>query len=133
MDVELLYRYRAIDNQITDMGDSIAMLRSKMTSIKAQEISDMPKGSPATEDRMADSIAKLLDLQEEWAKLVDESIDLLREIDSALNRMPDVERRILKYKFVHGWTWDSVAAKVGYTERGVRKARKRALRMFAEL
>lgn len=133
MNVELLYKYRAIENLIEDKGEDIKMLNSKINSIKAMTISDMPKGSPIVQDPMAEQIAELQTLMQEWAELVDENIDRLKVIDEALNKMPDVERRMLKYKFIHGWTWEAVAAKVGYTERGVRKARKRAFRMFSEL
>lgn len=133
MKAELLYKYRATENQINDLGEEILMLRSKLTSIKATQVTDMPKAMPSTEDHMADAIAKICEMQEKWAKMTDENMNLLSDISEALNRMPDVERRILKYKFVHGWTWDAVATKVGYSDRGVRKARKRAIRMFEEI
>lgn len=81
--------------------------------------------------RVADYASKIADLEREIDRRIDEYVDLTREIEAAIDRIPDGRYRdVLRFRYVNGWTWERIADEMGYDLRWVHRLHGRALAMI---
>lgn len=89
-------------------------------------------GSPISAySRVADYASKIADLEREIDRRIDEYVDMTREIEAAIDRIPDWRYRdVLRFRYVNGWTWERIADEMGYDLRWVHRLHGRALAMI---
>ena len=81
---------------------------------------DTPGGGRRCSSSVEEYVAKIIDL--EIDRRIDEYVDLTREIEAAIDRIPDGRYRdVLRFRYVNGWTWEKIADEMGYDERWVRR------------
>lgn len=84
--------------------------------------------SLSASSRVADCAAKIADLEREIDRRIDEYVDLTREIEAAIDRIPDGRYRdVLRFRYVNGWTWEKIADEMGYDLRWVHRLHGHAL------
>lgn len=109
--------YRALLLRRESLLREIERLRESLTGITAP-LKDDPVQSSGAADRMADTIARIVDAEEALAPALDEINCRIREILAAIDSVPDeMGKTVLTMRYIEGLDWISVAQKVGYEER----------------
>lgn len=72
--------------------------------------------------------AELIRLEEAKAK----TSDILKDMDSSLDKLPEAQRQIIRSYYVEGESWNIVSDKAGYSERHCKRLRSQALSSILE-
>lgn len=112
-----------IDNKLEQIA-SLTALAAKCTSA----ITGVPRNPNHGESQMADAVEKIVDLQTEINCDMHELVDLKRKIVSAIKAVDNKEyQTLLELRFLCGYSWEEVAAKMGFSIQHTFRMRDRAL------
>jgi DNA-directed RNA polymerase specialized sigma subunit len=107
--------------QVSSLND----LARKATSV----VTGMPHSPNKGKSPMADSIGKIIDLQNEINEDIDRLVDLKSEIMSVINGVDDVEcRLLLEKRYLSCESWEYIAAEMGFSLPSVYRLHDRALK-----
>lgn len=124
---EYLSQAYLLDAQINskmEMLDSLNGLAVKST----QTVSGMPHSPNRGGSSLGDTIAKIMDLQEEINRDIDRLVDLKREITAVIREVSDAECRVvLEQRYIVGKPWPEIAEDLGYKLRHLYKVHGHAL------
>lgn len=127
---ECLQRYSVIQREIEDLDRRMAQLRLKYAAPSAIDYSDMPKAHN-TEHDLSDYIAKMDEMTDymikKYTRLRGIEVDIYMRVDRMENQQ---ERELLRYRYIDGMTWTSIAEALHVTERNVYFIHGRALQHF---
>ena len=130
---EYLSQARYLDMRIQsklEQLQSLNELATKCTSV----ITGMPHSPSKSTSSMADTITKIIDLQCEINKDIDELVDLKEEIANVIHNVKQTElRMILEKRYLCFHTWDSIAADMGYDLRWLHRLHGKALTMAEKI
>lgn len=71
---------------------------------------------------------KIIDLEREIDRRIDEYVDLTREIETAIDRIDDDRYRdILRFRYINGWSWERIAREMHYDRRQITRLHGLAL------
>jgi DNA-directed RNA polymerase specialized sigma subunit len=127
MKIELLDAH--INNRINDLHE----LKSLVTKITAT-ISQVSVSGSGNHDKIGDSIAKIVDLQDEINQKIDKYVDLKREISALLEQIPDPDQvKVLHKRYFEYKPWEQIACEMGYSYRNVCYIHGKALQAFEAL
>lgn len=112
---EYLLQARFLDNRINSKIQKIASLNDLATSCTAT-LSDMPKNPNRGGSRMADTVCKIVDLQDELKRDIESLVDLKREIMSVIKAVPSPEHQtLLEKRYLCFITWEQIAVDLSYS------------------
>ena len=78
---------------------------------------DMPGGGQRHVSSVEEYATKIIDLEREIVRRIDEYADLTREVEAAIDRIGDDRYRdILRFRYVNGWGWEKIAEAMGYSD-----------------
>ena len=125
--IELLDAH--INNRINDLHE----LRSLVTKITST-INQVCVSGSGNQDKLGDSVAKIVDLQDEINQKIDRYVDLKREISSLLERIEDPDQvKVLHKRYFEYKSWEQIALEVGCKYRNVCYIHGKALQTFEAL
>ena len=84
-------------------------------------------------DKMADIVAKIIMLEEECDTLQDRYADLRRTIITKTNMLSGKHKDIIRKRYIEKKSIHTIAQEIGITDRGLKKAHKRALEEFTKI
>lgn len=105
--------YRSLNSKLEQL-ESLKALAEKCTPV----LSDMPKNPSSNTSSMEDTIASIIDLQNDLCTEIQEYVDTIREIREVLNQVTDskfyliLHKRYLNYKH-----WEEIAVDMNYSYR----------------
>lgn len=112
-----LKQYRKSKLKYNALNDRCRELRSMMDSVKAQTISDMPKGT-VMGDAMLNNLERLMDAEEECNQALQELLKQSDRIEKAIYSVKDpTEQAVLINYYILGYSWEKVMVKMNYSER----------------
>ncbi len=76
------------------------------------ELSDMPKGTPEIQDKIAEYTAKIVDLKNEKCRQIIEMYKTKHEIEAKIDMLEQPYRNILYYKYIKGYKLERVADEI---------------------
>ena len=125
---EYLSQAMYIDQRINSKLEQVTRLRENATNCTAT-LSDMPRPDTPNQQRMADTIGKIVDLEQEINEDIDRLVDLKAEARRVINAVsaPD-QQLILELRYLCYKPWLEIAEAMGYSEAGVYKLHGKALR-----
>ena len=104
---EYLSRYRLAGREVQRLEEDIQRLEAQATAITPRYGSE-PGGRAG--DKIQGAVDKILELQVRLAEKLEEQIALRREIEGAIDTLPELRlRQIMRYRYIEGWTWEKVA------------------------
>ena len=124
---EYLNQAFRVDERINSKLDQIASLRCLATKATSY-ISDMPGSPNRNIHKMEDTIVKIVDLQEEMMKEVDELVQLKEIIMRTINKVENVEHKVLLEKrYLCFKNWEDIALEMNYGLRYIHMLHRKAL------
>lgn len=130
---QYLEQLSTLDRMIQNKLEEIFKIRSTIVLPSCNSNGDRVQTSSSS-DRMADVFSKIMVLEQEYDALTDRYNDLRRDVFQKLNMMSyDKHRQILKMKYVECRSIRQISMKLHMTDRGCKKAHKRALEEFYKI
>ena len=124
--IEYLEKIAEIDSEVDRLIGEMETWRTRATNITTN-ISAEPKMG-GINDKVGNSVVKMLEINEKIDKEVDRLVDLKEKIKSKINKIDDARyRNILKDRYICLMTWDAICKKNEYTWRHVFRLRDEAL------
>jgi len=97
------------------------------------ELSDMPKGSPSIQDRMAEYAAMIVQMKDEKYDQLIKMYKTKKKIEDKIDILEQPYRNILYYKYIKGLNLTQVANEIKYNYKWTRELHGNALRKYKEL
>ena len=122
------------DRMINNKLSEISQLRELTMSIQA--VSYEEKTGPVNKktDKIGNAFCKIEKMEEKLDKLIDEYVDLKREIMLIISMVKsERHREILSKKYLELKSIYEIAEELGITDRGCKKAHKKALDEFEKI
>lgn len=114
---------RQFDNAVRDLEEC----RSRYEGIRAIVYSDMPKAHD-TEHDLSEIFAKMEKETAKCAATCRAALSVMAKVERAIESVKDdTEKQLLRLRYIHGMTWQTIADTMGYTERWVHILHGRAL------
>ena len=83
---------------------------------------------------MADTVCKIVDLQEEIKRDIEQMLELKKEILAVIKSIQEIEYQILLEKrYLCYCTWEQISLEMNYSEKWVRTLHSRALDAVARV
>ena len=121
-----LKRYGEIDKELNGIVDQIESLTERLNSPRVQVLSDMPKGTVHSE--MADLIAELIDLKEQYIRQYKTLLAEQKRIENAIESLDSpTQKALMRYKYIDGLTWEEVAVNIHYEWAQMHRLHAKAL------
>lgn len=111
--------------------EQIEKIKTKLTKTTVI-LSDIPKGNNY-EDRMADNIARLLELINEHIIIMQEEEENLIKITKKVKQVEQPYRNILELRFVDGMKVEEVSVKIDRSYRYTKNLIKKSIKKYAEI
>ena len=131
---QYLRRIRFLDKMISAKLEQIEILHAQATKITVV-LSNTPKVESSEEqDKLAATVAKIVDLKKALREELDEYISLKAEAIRLINSMPDSRHRlVLMHRYINGQTWEQIAVCMHYTYQWVHRLHGQALIEFEKV
>ena len=130
---QYLGQIERLDKMIQNKLSEIYQLKTMACSVTVSSENDRVQTS-SDKDRLGSTVAKIVDLEKETDRLVDSFVDLKKEIMSIISMIKsEKHREILFKKYFEQKSIYAIAEELGMTDRGCKKAHKRALEEFEKI
>lgn len=106
---ERLRDYRSMNKEIENQIERLERMEMKISSIGSPVLSDMPKSPSTVYDRMASSVARKVDFENEIMELIAERDAERRSLESLIRRLkkPD-ERAVIRMRYLDSEDWEDI-------------------------
>lgn len=123
-----LKRYKYIGDEIVQLRQEIDRLRDDLMSPSGKVITWAP-GAPKQDDKFAEVMARMDELEHELKEKLDECVKLRLKIEKAINSVSEpLPRILLRGKYIQGKTWDEVGGQAGYSPSHARRICEEAIK-----
>ena len=127
---EYLSQAMYIDQRINSKLEQVTRLRENATNCTAM-LSDMPRPDTPNQQRMADTISKIVDLEREINEDIDRLVDLKAEARRAINEVGDpVQQVVLELRYLCYKPWLEIMEELGLSEMSIYRIHGEALKNF---
>lgn len=122
-----LSQARYLDMRIKSKLQQIESLNELATTCTSV-LTGMPHNPSPSTSRMADTVCKIVDLENEIRRDMDELIDLKKEITSVIKSVSNPEHQtLLEKRYLCYLSWEKIAVDMCYDLRYIHKLHNRAL------
>jgi seryl-tRNA synthetase len=112
---EYLSQAKYLDMRINSKIQQVEALNELATSATSA-LTGMPHNPNKATSKMADAVAKIVDLQSEINHDIDALVDLKQEISTTIKAVPNVElQTLLEKRYLCFQAWEKVAVDMGYS------------------
>ena len=124
--VEYLSQAYRLDIRINSKLEQVASLND--LAMKATSVATvMPHNPNKGASTMADTIDKIIDLQEEINRDIDTLVDLKAEIVTVIKAVGNTEyQTLLEKRYLNYMSWESIAVDMGYSIQHLYRLREKA-------
>ena len=125
---EFLNQAYRIDQRINSKLEQIISLHALATKAMST-LSDMPIGGTESQSRMADIIAKIVDLETEINKDIEKLVEIKKNIVSTIKKVQNPElQTLLELRYLCFRTWEQIALEMGYSVQHIFRMHDKALK-----
>ena len=130
---EYLSQAKYLDMRINSKIQQVEALNELATSATSA-LTGMPHNPNKATSKMADAVAKIVDLQSEINHDIDALVDLKQEISTTIKAVPNVELQTrLEKRYLCFQAWEKVAVDMGYSMHHLYKLHNMALDLCEEI
>lgn len=114
-----LQQIRLYDSHISTKLEELQHLKEMVAKITPTLKDDVVSGG-GSQDKLADAVAKIVDLEAEIDRDIDRYVDAKREVSGTLDRLTDPDQvKVLHMRYVQHKTWEQIACDMSMTYRNV--------------
>jgi DNA-directed RNA polymerase specialized sigma subunit len=125
--VKYLKRYILLDREIDRKVQEIARWRGMLGKVTAVYTSE-PKGGGSIYGKTEGIVAKIVDLEQEVNREIDDQISIREDIKDIIAAVEnDRERMLLEYRYLDGKTFEWIAGEMEFSWRHIHRLHSRAL------
>lgn len=127
---EYLSQGRHLDARINDKLHQVEQLRL-MAEKATTMLGGIPNSGTPNVSSLQDTICRIVDLEVELSRSIDQLIELRREMMHAIDAVPNAEyRTLLSMRYLSFRSWQDIAESMGYNEKYVYELHGKALKMI---
>lgn len=128
-----LSEIRKLDRKINNKQIELDALESLVTQITPM-IKEINVQSNSSQDRLGETMAKIIDLKNEINNKIDAYVDRKLEAMRLINKLEDdISIHILIQRYINYKSWDDIAESLHYTRQGIIKKHGKALLDFEKV
>lgn len=117
-----------LDQKISSDLEEVASLREMSASVSSPQLTERVQTSKNTDAPFVRALEKIMDLEERINKEIELLMELKKEIRVVITTVEDTdERMVLKYRYVHNYTWEQIGNELHADARTVRRWHGKAL------
>ena len=119
---EYLRQAYRLDQKINSDLEEVAALREMASTVSSPQLSERVQTSRNGDAPFVRSLEKIMMLEERINHEVDLLVSLKEEIRSVITTVGDTdEQMVLKYRYVHNYTWEQIGNELHADARTVRR------------
>lgn len=128
-----LWWHRQSGLELEDIKMQIQELSATKDGLKAQVLSDMPKGGGLPHSAIENAVIKLTELQDLYARKVSAWCERQQEIEKEINaKLNPTQQAVIRAYYFRRKTWEQVAEDLQYKDRrSVTRVHGKALQILA--
>ena len=125
---EYLRQAYRLDQKINSDLEEVAALREMASSVSSPQLSERIQTSRKGDAPFVRCLEKIIELEDKINKEIDLLVELKKEIRTVITTVEDTdERMVLKYRYVHNYTWEQIGNELHADARTVRRWHGKAL------
>ena len=125
---EYLRQAYRLDQKISSDLEEVASLREMAISVSSPQLAERVQTSGNTDASFVRALEKIMNLEAQINKEIDLLMELKKEIRTVITTVEDTdERMVLKYRYVHNYTWEQIGNVLHADARTVRRWHGKAL------
>lgn len=125
---EYLRQAYRLDQKINSDLEEVAALREMASSVSSPQLSERVQTSKKGDAPFVRCLEKIIELEDKINKEIDLLVELKKEIRMVITTVEDTdERMVLKYRYVHNYTWEQIGNELHADARTVRRWHGKAL------
>ena len=125
---EYLRQAYRLDQKINSDLEEVAALREMASSVSSPQLSERVQTSRKGDAPFVRCLEKIIELEDKINKEIDLLVELKKEIRAVITTVEDTdERMVLKYRYVHNYTWEQIGNELHADARTVRRWHGKAL------
>ena len=114
-----LRKIELLDANINNRISDLQALESLVTKITAT-ISPVCVSGTGSRDKLGDSVARIVELQEEINRKIDKFVKLKKEVSDLLEQIEDPDQvKVLHKRYFEYKPWEQIACEMNYSYRNV--------------
>lgn len=119
---EYFYQAYRLDQRINSNLEEVTALREMSSSVSSPLLTERVQTSRKCDAPFVRCIEKIIDLEEKINKEIDLLVELKKEIRGVISTVEDTdERLVLKYRYIHNYTWEQIGNELHADSRTVRR------------
>lgn len=119
-----------MEKNIKRMEEKLIELEAKATQITTQ-LSKEPKGTNSVEDKLGETVSKIVDLQNEINDQLKIYYKKVRYIEKAIEKLPPREALLIRLRYLDQKRWEEICVEMNYSWRQIHYIHAEALKMLA--
>ena len=125
---EYLKQAYRLDHRINSDIAELGRLREMSTSISSPSLGEKVQTNRNTDAPFVKCLERIYSLEEKINEEIDLLVNLKEEIRSVIDMVSNTdERMVLRYKYIHNYTWEQIGDVLGADSRTVRRWHGQAL------
>ena len=123
---------RKTDRLIKRLTDTVFTLRSSLTS-QSYELNPDKVQTSGPKNTLEETVAKIVDLEADISRRIDELVDMKQEAFTMINRIPDLDQQnILIGRYIQLKKWEDISEELNYSMQWVFELHGKGLLAFAK-
>lgn len=125
---EYLKQAYRLDHRINSDIAELSRLREMSTSISSPSLGEKVQTNRNTDAPFVKCLERIYSLEEKINEEIDLLVNLKEEIRSVIDMVSNTdERMVLRYRYIHNYTWEQIGDVLGADSRTVRRWHGQAL------
>lgn len=125
---EYLKQAYRLDHRINSDIAELSRLREMSTSISSPSLGEKVQTNRNTDAPFVKCLERIYTLEEKINEEIDLLVNLKEEIRSVIDMVSNTdERMVLRYRYIHNYTWEQIGDVLGADSRTVRRWHGQAL------
>lgn len=123
---------RKTDRLIKRLTDTVFTLRSSLTS-QSYELNPDKVQTSGPKNTLEETVAKIVDLEADINRRIDELVDMQQEAFTMINRIPDLDQQnILIGRYIQLKKWEDIALELNFSIQWVYELHGKGLLAFSQ-
>lgn len=124
---------RKTDRLIKRLTDTVFTLRSSLTS-QSYELNPDKVQTSGPKNTLEETVAKIVDLEADINRRIDELVDMKQEAFTMINRIPDLDQQnILIGRYIQLKKWEDIALELNFSIQWVYELHGKGLLAFSQV